>query len=43
MEHNSKGYAYFSEGLKNVIPEENSNICKINESIKKYFNSSAQL
>ena len=34
--HNSKGYAYFSEGLKNLIPEENSNICKINESIKNY-------
>tara|TARA_B100000242_G_C43043742_1_gene487076 strand:+ start:1152 stop:2459 length:1308 start_codon:yes stop_codon:yes gene_type:complete len=41
--HNSKGYAHFSEGLKNLIPEENSNICKINESIKNYFNSSVQL
>ena len=41
--HNSKGYAHFSEGLKNLIPEENSNICKINESIKNYFNSSVKL
>lgn len=35
--HNSKGYAFFSSGLADYVPEDNCHVKALNQSIRKYF------
>jgi len=36
-EHQSKGYGYFSNGIKNIAPDTNSHVSKIHKSVLDFF------
>jgi len=36
-EHQSKGYGYFSKGIKNIAPDTNSHVSKIHNSVLDFF------
>ena len=37
-EHQSKGFAYFSEGISEFAPPQGSHVAKIHDTVLNYFN-----